>query len=73
MKNYANLSGKSNVKAYEIGDDFISVKFIGNEKIYVYSYSSAGIQNVDHAKQLAEYGSGLNSHIMLNMKDDFEK
>lgn len=73
MKNYANLGGNSNVQSYEIGDNFIAVKFNGTNKIYVYSYSSAGAKNVDLAKELAENGSGLNSHIMLNMKDDFER
>jgi len=73
MKNYANLGGNSNVQSYEIGDNYIAVKFKGTNKIYVYSYSIAGSKNVDLAKELAENGSGLNSHIMLNMKDDFEK
>jgi len=73
MKPYANRGGNSNVESYEIGNDFIAVKFKRTLKIYVYSYSTAGAQNVDRAKQLAENGSGLNSHIMLNMKNDFER
>lgn len=73
MKNYTNLVGNSNVQSYEIGDHFIAVKFNGANKIYVYSYSSAGAKNVDLAKELAEKGFGLNSHIMLNMRADFER
>jgi hypothetical protein len=73
MRTYANRGGNSNVQSYEIGNDFISVNFKGTSKTYVYSYRSAGSQNVDRAKQLAEAGSGLNSHIMLNMKNDFER
>jgi hypothetical protein len=73
MKPYANRGGSSNVESYEIGEDFIAVKFRGTTKIYVYSYSTTGAYNVDSAKQLAENGSGLNSYIMLNMKNDFEK
>lgn len=73
MKNYANLGGDSNVQSYEIGDRSIKVKFNETSKIYVYSYSSAGSKNVDLAKELAEKGLGLNSHILLNMKNDFER
>lgn len=73
MKNYANRGGTSNVQSYEIGNDFIAVNFKGTPKTYVYSYSSAGSFNVDKMKQLAENGSGLNSFIMLNVKNDFEK
>lgn len=73
MKPYANRGGISNVQSYEIGDDFIAVKFKGTSKTYVYSYRTAGEYNVERAKELAHKGSGLNSHIMLNMKNDFER
>lgn len=73
MKKYANLGGDSNVQSYKIDDFFIAVKFYGTDKTYIYSYSSAGIKNVNLAKELAEKGIGLNSHIMLNMKNDFER
>lgn len=73
MITYANRGGSSNVESYEIGADFIKVKFKGTPKIYIYSYSSAGAYNVDCAKQLAENGSGLNRYIMSNMKRDFER
>lgn len=73
MKPYANRGGNSNVQSYEIGSDFIAVKFKGTSKIYIYSYRSSNSQDVERAKQLAEAGSGLNSYIMLNMKNDFER
>jgi hypothetical protein len=73
MKQYANRGGNSNVQSYEIGNDFIAVKFNGTSKIYVYSYANANSTDVERAKQLAESGSGLNSYIMLNMKNDFER
>jgi hypothetical protein len=73
MKPYANRGGNSNVESYEIGNDYIAVKFKGKNKIYVYSYSTAGAQNVDQAKKIAENGSGLNNYIMLNMKNNFER
>lgn len=73
MNNYANLGGKSNVESYETGKDYIAVKFKGKQKIFVYSYFTAGTYNVDKAKVLAKNGSGLNSHIRLNMNDNFER
>lgn len=73
MKNYANRGGNSNVRSYELGEDFITVDFKGTSKQYTYSYHSAGSQHVEKMKQLAENGSGLNSYIMLNVKNDFEK
>ncbi len=73
MKIYANRGGNSNVESFELGNDFIAVKFKSTLKIYVYSYSSAGAYNVDRAKRLAEDGSGLGSHIMLSMRNDFER
>ena len=73
MIRYSNRGGNSNVESYEIGNDYIAVKFKGKNKIYVYSYSTAGAQNVDQAKKLAENGSGINNYIMLNMKNNFER
>lgn len=68
MEKYRNIDGDSNVEAYEIGFDYISVKFWGTEKVYVYTYASAGRQNVEYAKQLAKRGTGLNSYINTHMK-----
>ena len=46
MQNYLNLSGKSGVKAFVIGNDFIRVMF-STGRIYTYSYHSAGIEKVE--------------------------
>lgn len=63
MERYKNSSGKSNVSTYEIGSDFIKVKFKGTSKVYRYSNRKAGIKNVNNMKLLAVNGSGLNSYI----------
>lgn len=73
MNHYSNRGGNSNVRGYEIGHDFITVYFKGASKSYTYSYQSAGEHHVEKMKQLAERGSGLNSYIMLNVKNDFER
>lgn len=73
MKQYANRGGNSNVQSYETGNDFIAVKFKGTSKTYVYSYRSAGSQNVDTMKQLAENGSGLNGYIKNYVNNLYER
>ena len=73
MTRYANLNGNSNVEAYEIGSDYIAVKFYRTAKIYRYTYASAGRSNVEQAKKLAKSGSGLNSFIMNYMRYSYEK
>lgn len=62
MQRYANLGGGSNVVGYEIGVDWIRVQF-GDGSIYLYTYQSAGASNIEHMKQLAAAGQGLNSFI----------
>jgi hypothetical protein len=64
MEKYRNLSGKSGVHSYEIGNDYIRVNFFGNLKTYQYSYQGkAGQSHVEKMKYLASTGSGLNSYI----------
>jgi hypothetical protein len=68
MNVYLDINGDSGVLAYEIGEDSIKVQFKDTSKIYVYSYASAGKENVEHMKKLAQSGDGLNSFINLNVK-----
>jgi hypothetical protein len=69
MERYRNTSGNSGVYAYEIGHDFIRVKFWGTTNIYTYSYGGkAGPIHVDNMKILARNGSGLNSYINKHVK-----
>lgn len=73
MEHYQNIGGNSNIESYEIGDDYISIYFKSASKVYTYSYASAGEYHVEKMKQLARSGSGLNSYIMLNVKNEFER
>lgn len=70
MERYRNLGGDSNVAAYELGDDFIRVRF-NDGATYVYTYASAGRANVERAKRLAEGGVGLNSFINLHIRKKY--
>ena len=74
MERYANRRGDSGVSAYEIGLEYIRVKFKGTLKIYQYSYSGkAGQRHVDNMKSLAIKGSGLNSYINLHVKFKYDR
>ena len=67
MERYKNLSGDSGVVAYEIGSDFIRVQF-SDGAVYLYNYTSAGLHNIDHMKQLARNGQGPPSSTQLSVR-----
>ncbi len=76
MEKYKNVSGQSWVSEYEIGDDFIVVKFLvpspHGATTYKYSYASAGKEKVDMMKELAQAGQGLKTYISANAHDLYE-
>lgn len=75
MQQYANMSGRSGVAKYEIGDDYITVVFKERNRdgcnTYVYTYVSTGVADVEHMKQLARNGVGLNAYISSYIKKRF--
>lgn len=72
MERYRNTGGDSGVSAYEIGSDYIIVKFSGTTRTYRYSYKKAGVSHVEKMKRLAINGSGLNSYINHFVKNLFD-
>lgn len=72
MKIYRDVNGDSGVKEYEYGEDYILVQFKTGTP-YRYSYGSAGIQNIELMKRLADSGDGLNAFINKNVKNKYEK
>lgn len=72
MERYRNSSGNSGVYGYEIGNDYIRVKFSGTSRIYTYSYGKAGSHHVENMKTLARNGSGLNSYINSYVKFKYD-
>lgn len=67
MQIYKNLGRESNVVAFEVASDSITVKFrSGTHTLYKYTYSSAGQNAVESMKVLANAGKGLNSFIGHN-------
>lgn len=67
MNRYRNLGGDSNVEGYGYGTEYIRVRFRDGSE-YVYTYQSAGRDNVERAKALADAGRGLNAYINTRMK-----
>lgn len=62
MKNYGNTDKASNITAYEIGANYIKVKYNSNS-VDTFSYDKAGRNHVELMKSLAESGSGLKRYI----------
>lgn len=70
MVRYGNLAGNSGVYAYEIGDNSVKVEF-KDGSIYLYNYHSTGSYNIEHMKQLAVRGQGLNSFINTTVRKNY--
>lgn len=62
MERYKNLSGQSNVLAYEFLNDGIIVQF-NDRTQYIYHVLKVGAGNMSEMKRLAVAGKGLNSFI----------
>ena len=72
MERYKNLGGNSSVIGFDINSDSIVVYF-SDGTIYLYSYISAGSNNIEEMKSLAQKGQGLNHYIMTNVRFKYEK
>ena len=73
MQQYGNISGVSDVAAFEIAPTYIDVTFHDYVRIYRYCYSSAGESHVETMKQLAAQGYGLNAYINRVVRYRYEK
>lgn len=72
MERYKNLGGDSGVSEYEIEAESIKVEF-NDGTCYLYTYASAGSQNIEHMKNLARRGEGLNSFINTNVRKQYAR
>ena len=72
MTKYLNLNGDSGVTDYEIGDDFIRVRFKGPHQ-YLYTYSMPSRSEVETMKKLAREGKGLGTFISQFIRKRYAK
>lgn len=63
---YKNLSKSSGITHYEIAEDYIAVKFMGEPKVYYYTYSRIPKYHIEKMKALAQGGRGLATYINQN-------
>ena len=70
MQPYRRLNQDSGVTAFELGPDWIKVKFVDGPT-YTYTYASAGPISVEQMKLLARAGKGLSSFISRHVRDRY--
>lgn len=63
MTTYQNKNGNSGITHYEIGPDYIGVKFKVSSLVYFYKNARVGRHHVERMKTLAERGQGLSTYI----------
>ena len=72
MTKYRDLNGDSNVSAYKIGGDSITVQFADGSR-YLYTVLSVGQSNLMTMIALAQEGRGLNGFISRVAKNRYAK
>lgn len=72
MERYRNLGRDSNVAAFEIGNDSITVEFNDGAQ-YLYTNESAGSGSIAEMHRLARAGQGLNSYIGRVVKKGYAR
>lgn len=70
MKTYKNLNGNSGVKAFEIGDHSIAIRF-NNGETYLYDHNVPGKKEVAQMKRLALAGKGLSTFISQSVRERY--
>ncbi len=74
MTPYRNINRNSNVEAYEIDGNSITVRFMsGRWRNYLYNSSRPGAAVVERMKALAMQGHCLNSYISTTVRSNFER
>jgi hypothetical protein len=72
MKRYRNLDGNSGVAAYESGDGFIRIRFVGGE-VYEYTDEATGGEHIANMQELAHAGRGLSTYVSRFVRDAYAR
>ena len=70
MRLYRNLDGTSGVRAYQLLDGAIAVRF-ANGVTYFYDDATTGKQDVQQMHRLAVAGRGLATYISQHVQDRY--
>lgn len=66
---YNHYSGKSSIVWFEIGTDFIRVKYFDKEQNYTYNYEGkSGSKHATELKRWIQLGNGLQSYNMIKLR-----
>jgi hypothetical protein len=71
MKRYANLDGRCGVLEFEIGPDWILLRFRDRPELYLYNRDKPGIGKVLQMKRLALAGRGLTTFVNQRVRDNY--
>lgn len=71
MQTYKNLNGDSGVREFDVGDDFICVRFRHDARGYVYNAQKPGAGHVERMKGLALAGRGLGTYISRYIQKNY--
>lgn len=70
MRAYGRKGGRSGVVAYDIGPDWIVLRFVDGGT-YRYDHHHPGPYHVAEMQRLAEAGSGLSTYLNQHVRDDY--
>ena len=73
IEKYKNLSRNSGVIHYQIGDNFIELRFNNAGLVYKYTSTNPGKSYVSEMKKLAKLGKGLTSYRNIKVKSFYSK
>ena len=71
MEPYANLSGDSPIREFELGADFIQIRYRNDPHIYTYDRHRPGAEHVERMKVAAREGRGLATYISQHVKGNY--
>lgn len=71
MRRYANLDGRAGVLEYEIGPDWIMLRFRDRPELYLYNRDKPGIGKVLQMKRLALAGRGLTTFVNQHVRENY--
>ena len=71
MRRYANLDGHAGVVEYDIGPDWILLRFRDRPELYLYNRDKPGIGKVLQMKRLAVAGRGLTMFVNQRVRENY--